>query len=70
MPATIAIHRLYTDEAGDSRFDTTDILLALHDHSPPAAPSYTAQSQPASNLCSFGCRPAGSAPHIQRPIIA
>jgi hypothetical protein len=40
MPVTemMKIPRLYTDEAGNSRFDTYNIALALHDHAPPAAP--------------------------------
>ena len=38
MTAVMTIPRLYTDEAGDSRFDTYDATMALHDHAPPAAP--------------------------------
>jgi hypothetical protein len=38
MTATMLIPRLYTDEAGDSRFESYEVALELHDHAPPAAP--------------------------------
>jgi hypothetical protein len=57
MPATIAIHRLYTDAAGDSRFDTADIPMALHDHASPAAPFFTAESQAATQSVFFRLPP-------------
>ena len=43
MTATILIPRLYTDEAGDSRFDSYEVSLELHDHAPPAAPFLLAE---------------------------
>ena len=38
MAAVMTIPRLYTDEAGDSRFDSYDLPMELHEHAPPAAP--------------------------------
>ena len=57
MPATMTVHRLYTDEAGDSRFDTAEIPLALHDHAPPAAPFFTAEPEPATQHVFFRLPP-------------
>ena len=38
VTTVITISRLYTDQAGDSRFDTYDVPMSLHEHAPPAAP--------------------------------
>ena len=38
MTATMLIPLLYTDAAGDSRFDSYEVALELHDHAPPAEP--------------------------------
>ena len=38
MTEVMTIPRLYTDEAGDSRFDIHEVAMTLHDHAPPAAP--------------------------------
>ncbi len=43
MTATMLIPRLYTNEAGDSRFDSYVVALELHDHAPPAAPFLLAE---------------------------
>ena len=40
--ALFLVPRLYSDTHGDSRFDTHEVTLGLHDHAPPAAPFYTA----------------------------
>src|SRR5450432_31560 len=43
MPAAMTISRMYTDDAGDSRFDKYEVPLELHSHAPPAAPFITAE---------------------------
>ena len=37
MNAAMIIPRMYTDEAGESRFDSYHVDLELQDHAPPAA---------------------------------
>ena len=53
MSAIMTVHRLYTDDQGDSRFDTYDVALALHDHAPPAAPFFTAEAETAAKYIFF-----------------
>lgn len=43
MTAPFLVSRLFSDAAGESRFDTYEVALELHDHAPPAAPFYTAE---------------------------
>ena len=38
MTTPFLVPRLHSDSAGDSRFDTYEVPLELHDHAPPAAP--------------------------------
>jgi hypothetical protein len=38
MTAKMAVPRIYIDDAKDSRFDSYEVPLSLHDHAPPAAP--------------------------------
>ena len=42
MPTTMTIPRMYSDAAGDSKFDTYEVSLNLQGHAPPAAPFFTA----------------------------
>src|SRR5689334_19560463 len=58
MTATITVPMMYTDEAGESRFDTYDVQIDLHAHAPPAAPFFTAEPVTASNYILFRL-PAG-----------
>lgn len=58
MSATMAIPRMYTDDAGDSRFDTIEVQLDLHSHAPPAAPFFTAEPVAAGDYILFRL-PAG-----------
>ena len=57
MAAVINIPRLYTDEAGDSRFDTYDITMTLHDHAPPAAPFLMTEPEAATTYILFRIPP-------------
>ena len=40
--------RIYSDDRGESHFDTQEIALTLQEFAPPAAPLYVAQEQRAS----------------------
>jgi len=51
------VPRLYSDAAGDSRFDTHEVTLELHDHAPPAAPFYTADPVAATRYIFFRIPP-------------
>lgn len=53
MIAMITILRLYTDEVGNSRFDSYQVEMALHDHAPPAAPFLMTEPVSASNHILF-----------------
>ena len=57
MTSTITVARMYTDTAGDSRFDTYDVPLTLHDHAPPAAPFFTAEPEQATKYIFFRIPP-------------
>jgi hypothetical protein len=48
---------LYTDEAGDSRFDSDEVALELHDHAPPAAPFLLAEPMTATKYVLFRIPP-------------
>ena len=52
MVDTMRVPRLFTDHAGDSRFDTYDLTMTVHDHAPPAEPFLMADPIPVT-LCSF-----------------
>lgn len=53
MAATLKVPRLFTDGNGDSRFDTYEVALELHDHAPPAAPFFTAVPEQAASYMFF-----------------
>jgi hypothetical protein len=53
MAETLTVPRMYTDDAGDSRFDSYEVTLALHDHAPPAAPFFTAEPELATKYVVF-----------------
>ena len=57
MTSTFAVPRLYTDDFGDSRFDTYDLPLSLHAHAPPAAPFLLAEPQPVTTMTFFRIPP-------------
>jgi hypothetical protein len=57
MSAAMNVPRMYTDENGDSRFDSYEIALELHDHAPPAAPFFTAAPQQATSYIFFRLPP-------------
>src|SRR4051794_31862135 len=52
------VPRMYTDDAGDSRFDSYEVSLTLHDHAPPAAPFFTAEPEVGTSYVFFRL-PAG-----------
>lgn len=54
----MVIPRLFTDDAGDSRFDTYEVPLELQDHAPPAAPFLLAEPAAATRYILFRL-PAG-----------
>jgi hypothetical protein len=53
MTETLTVPGMYTDDAGDSRFDSYEVTLALHDHAPPAAPFFTAEPKLATKYVFF-----------------
>lgn len=55
--APFLVPRLYSDAAGDSRFDTQEIALGLQDYAPPAAPFYTADPIAATKYIFFRVPP-------------
>ena len=57
MTETMTIPRLYTDEAGDSRFDSYEVAMTLHDHAPPAAPFLLAEPETATKYILFRIPP-------------
>jgi len=57
MTATFTVPRMYTDSAGDSRFDCYEVALELHDHAPPAAPFFTAEPAAATRYVFFRIPP-------------
>lgn len=57
MSDVMTVRRLYTDNLGESRFDTYDVVLALHDHAPPAAPFFTADAETATKYVLFRIPP-------------
>jgi hypothetical protein len=56
--AVMTIPRMYTDDAGHSRFDTYEVAVELHDHAPPAAPFFLSEPIAASKYILFRL-PAG-----------
>lgn len=57
MIETLTVPRMYTDEVGDSRFDSYSVALTLHDHAPPAAPFFTAEAETATQYILFRIPP-------------
>lgn len=57
MTTPFLVPRLYSDTAGDSRFDSYEVTLALHDHAPPATPFYTADPVTATRYIFFRIPP-------------
>ena len=57
MTEKMTIPRLYTDEAGDSRFDNHAIAMTLHDHAPPAAPFLMTETTAATQYIFFRVSP-------------
>jgi hypothetical protein len=53
MTEILTVPRMYTDDAGDSRFDSYELKLTLHDHAPPAAPFFTAEPEVATKYVFF-----------------
>jgi hypothetical protein len=53
MEAKIFVPRMFTDAAGDSRFDSYRVPLELHFHAPPAAPFFTAHPTEATSYILF-----------------
>jgi hypothetical protein len=57
VSATMSIPRMYTDTAGESRFDSYEVPLSLHGHAPPAAPFFTADPTVATSFILFRIPP-------------
>jgi hypothetical protein len=57
MKPTLAVPRMYTDAGGDSRFDSYEMDLTLHDHAPPAAPFLTTEPEQATKYIFFRIPP-------------
>ena len=55
--SSMSIPRLYTDEAGESRFDSYEVPLSLHDHAPPAAPFLLSEPSVATKYIFFQIPP-------------
>ena len=60
MTAAMTISRLYTDANGDSRFDTYDVPMSLHEHAPPAAPFLLTEPEVATKYILFRIPPVWS----------
>jgi hypothetical protein len=57
VTAMMTIPRLYTDQVGDSQFDTYDVPMSLHEHAPPAAPFLLTEPEVATNYMLFRIPP-------------
>lgn len=53
MQDPFLVPRLYSDAAGDSRFDHYEVALESHDHAPPAAPFLTSEPATATRTIFF-----------------
>jgi hypothetical protein len=53
----MTIPRMFTDEAGESRFDSYEVPLTLHDHAPPAAPFLLSEPSTATKYLFFRIPP-------------
>jgi hypothetical protein len=49
-PAGVKVLRLYADDLGESRFETTTMPMVLKEFAPPAAPLRVSDPQPRSEL--------------------
>ena len=57
MAEIMTVARMFTDAAGDSRFDTYEVSMALHEHAPPAAPFLLAEPETATKYIFFRIPP-------------
>ncbi len=57
MSSSIVVPRMFTDAEGESRFDSCEIAMEMHDHAPPAAPIFTAKAEPAAEYMFFRLPP-------------
>src|ERR1700722_10921841 len=57
MKPTLSVPRMYTDEGGNSRFDSYEMDLRLLDHAPPAAPFFTPEPKQATKYIFFRIPP-------------
>ena len=57
MPSSISVRRMFTDEAGDTRFDAFDVSMAVKDYAPPAGPFLAAEHQSAISYTFFRLPP-------------
>jgi hypothetical protein len=64
MTDTMTIPRLYTDDSRDSRFDTYDVTMALHDHAPSAAPFLMTEPEAAIKYILFRIPPRWNGSHV------
>jgi len=62
MAASFTVPRMYSDEAGECRFDAYDVLLSLQE----AAPFFIAAQMDATSYTFFRIRPVGLAIFIRR----
>jgi hypothetical protein len=53
----MTIPRMFTDEAGESRFDSYKVPLTLHEHAPPAAPFLLSEPSTATKYLFFRIPP-------------
>jgi hypothetical protein len=66
MAASFTVPRMYSNEAGECRFDAYDVLLSLQEAAPPAAPFFIAAKMDATSYTFFASRPVGLAISIRR----
>jgi hypothetical protein len=57
MPSSIAVRRMFADEAGDTRFDAFDLPMTSKEHAPPAGTFLAAEHQSAISYTFFRLPP-------------
>ena len=53
MSGAFRLRRMFSDEAGDTRFDTLDLPMVLKEHAPPAGPFLATEHQQALSFTFF-----------------
>lgn len=57
MSGAFTVRRMFSDEAGETRFDAFDLPMVLKDHAPPAGPFLATEHQKALSFTFFRLPP-------------